>query len=298
MVIRPLLPVLAALLLLGTSPTVARAQNRYDQTERPTDIDYSPLYLARPDCWTLSPNNFPYQGDCFSDPTEEDRSRQEANQMKRWLRAGLLSVAQIWWGVEQIKNSLDATKRWYGDLKRAIAGYDSRGFARTVYRVSGATDRYVDRMNQGDYLSQAWQLPGLSDRHNWVAILGNRALATAMDGQDAAYRMGESAVQMRARLDPYGNLTVSTVGVRERGERNLPTSEVEYADPFMDPDLADAVTAYQRAAVQASGALAASDGTTTDLRLNRDMIRALRAQESENAREAVWLGRVSSTSSN
>ena len=195
------------------TPQAASAQYEadYDNIDDPTDIHVRWRHAWR--CIQFNHlDSWPLRRQCWADTAEEDRSRREVRAYSRWIATGVMTVSQIWYGVEQIRNVIGESQAYYRQIRTLIAGFDREIPERSLTRIAHASDRFVRRIDQSDMLDAQFEIPNLGDRYEWLQRISQRSLIVAQEAQRSSADLSENVIDMQARLSPDGNVTVHPIG--------------------------------------------------------------------------------------
>jgi hypothetical protein len=305
-----------------------QAQDGYGQFENPTGVLYS-VYLWPLCTDPLDPSNGFVAPSCLGDATEEPTSRVEIVAEDRFLRSGLLLAAQIWAGVEYVRNIVQHGLSLSQLVESVLHGTTRPPPRAMAIRITDATDALEQRLTQATHLATAAPFASTGDRYADVHALVMRGLGTSRDAQAAATTLADQASGMQARITNGGiRYLMVGAGPSALGIDTLPQLPVDAAPdamavyatvaslpstdgtdgalgasggaatpasdtlacPLEDENAPDPQTLYERTSVMAAGAQTGVDATDADVRRARDEMRAVRERERDAEHEARWLG--------
>ncbi len=195
-----------ALLALVSRPAWA---SDYGQFDDPTDIDYAEWRWVT----CLSPtdidNGF-VDPSCLSDATEENHARNEVKSQDRWLKAGLLMAAQVWSGVEYLRDVIQRGKDAFAAVTQLTNGHDRPRPRQFAVRITDASDAIADRLRMGEHLAISMPTTMGEPRYTDIHTLAMRALGIAREAQLAGVTLSDQASGMQGRL---GSGPVTFLGV-------------------------------------------------------------------------------------
>ena len=250
------------LLLILLFPVVSHAQG-LNQFESPSGLDYSewnwPLCIS-----PTNPGNGFVDPQCLSDETEENTTREEVKAEDRWLRAGLLMLAQVWSGVETLRDIIQRGEHVVQTVDRLIHGTTRLLPHAVAVRLMDASDAAEDRLHQAEHLATAIPFNGGEVRYADLHTLAMRALGVARDAQSVATTLADQASGLQSRLEQTG-LTLVTVGAgpSTNGQTDFP--------PLPDDADSSAMAVYSTVTTLPSATVASRSGPARGFAAVRDV---------------------------
>lgn len=264
------------LVLLLAFPTVVSAQqlpepkidvgSSIEGYLEPVDINYSELNIIRCIDPTAVNNGF-IATNCFGNPMDEDQTREEANAVSRWVRAGMLFVGSLYATVETIKGIFDTFQMTVNAVKAIIHAFDFKSPEMTVYRMTWASDMAVQRLQAASHVFAYYQTPVYeNDRFARVQTLVVRALALAADADETAIHTSDAATGMTLRITDTGSIMFYDVSGRKTDRSSVALPPLPSDAPAgANPLYAGARTAPSRVAsmiAEATGPARAAGSAT------------------------------------
>lgn len=234
----------------------------------PSDINYNELYFYRCIALTRVDNGF-VDPECFVNATEEDNTREEANAVSRWVRAGMLFLGSLYATVETIKEIYNTFQNTIDLVESIVSSFNLKDIDQTAYMLIAASDMATQRLRMATRVSAYYSTPyDRYTRYGRIQTLVIRSLALAMDADETAVSASDAATGMSIRISDDGSIRFYDVDGQSTHEAAHGTPPLPSDAPTRVASLSNmAQTALSPIAamlVEASGPARAAGSATDD----------------------------------